>query len=186
MKLLNKLFRTNIKDQKGEVLSLSKGFTLIELLIYVAIFSSLIGVLSNAFGSILDAQLESKSYSAVDQDGRYILAKLSYDFRSADSAETVHNSYISPSASSSGTTLHMVINSIDTTYNLNDGYLKIINNIGANNLNSSETKVSNLSFQRIGPGDNKDTVRVSFTLTSVAKRGAKQDVKDFQTTLSMP
>src|ERR1035437_6940241 len=80
----------------------------------MSILSMLILVLSNVFSSIIDSQVESKAYSAVDMDGRYILAKLAYDFQSADS---LHDSLVIPAPGASGNTLKININSVDYIYN---------------------------------------------------------------------
>src|SRR5664279_2189876 len=95
------------------VKKLNKGFTLIEFLIFMSVLSTLLLVLTNVFSSILDSQLESKAYSSVDMDGRYILAKLAYDFQNADS---YHDSILLPAAGVSGSTLKININSVDYIY----------------------------------------------------------------------
>src|SRR5579859_4809889 len=61
-----------------------KGVTLIELIIYMGIFSTLLMVLVQLFGSIVNVSLESQSNSSVSQDSRFILSRMSYDIRLAD------------------------------------------------------------------------------------------------------
>lgn len=165
----------------------SQGFTLIELLLYMLIFPTLLLVLSSLFASIMTARLEAGSYTSVDKDGRYIMAKLIYDFQSADSAVPATNYIETPVANASGSLLKIWINSISNTYSLSaNGDLELNNNLGINKLNSSDSTVSNLTFQRIGAGTNRDTVRVSFRLTSKISRQNGPEFRDFQTTLSMP
>src|SRR3990172_1905169 len=54
------------------------GFTLIEIIIYMALLSIFLLTLTDIFVSILDVQLESDATSAVEQDGRFILSRISY------------------------------------------------------------------------------------------------------------
>jgi type II secretory pathway pseudopilin PulG len=158
---------------------LMKGFTMVELLIYMGLLSILIGILSTIFVSIINTQLESSATSSVEQDGRYILARLIYDTQSAQQivAPTIPGS---PSA-----TLQIRVNSIDYTYSLNNGNLQIASSSATNVLNSANTSVSGLSFQRLGNGDNNDTIRLNFTVTSKTKRSGNTENRSFQTTLGL-
>lgn len=58
---------------------MKKAFTLIELLIYMALVGLFLVVLTNMLVTILETQAESAAVSLVDIDGRFILARLSYD-----------------------------------------------------------------------------------------------------------
>ena len=62
-----------------------RGFTLIELIIYGGMLSILLGVFVTLFGSIVDAQLDSQATSSVQQDGQFIMTKLSHDIMNASS-----------------------------------------------------------------------------------------------------
>ena len=157
-----------------------KGFTLIELILYVGILSILIGVLSTIFGAIIDVQLNSASTSAVDQDGRYIISKLSYDFKEA----TASAQPALPGNTTSSLTLQIPGNALNYTYSLDpNGNLLLVNDDGSNQLNSSDTEVSNLSFTRIGSGGDDDTIRINFTVTSRINQPSGEETQSFQTTL---
>ncbi len=159
---------------------INKGFTTIELLVYMGILSFLIMILSTIFVSIVDVQLDSKSTSDVDQDGRYILARLAYDFGSAQSVASP-----STPGSSSGT-LQISINSINYTYNLDgSGNLQLTNNLGTNNLNSINTTIPSITFQRIGNGGINDTIRVTFTVKSTTQRHTVPEQRTYQTTFGI-
>ena len=155
--------------------NLQAGFSLVEMLIVMGLMSILLMVLTDMFVSVLDIQTESESHSAVTQDGRFILARLSYDLNHASSIST-------PAAlGGSGSTLAVVIGGVTYTYALSIGNLQLTNDQGTNNLNSSETTISALNVQRLGIAA-KDTVKISFTVTSVAKAKQGVDVKTFTTT----
>lgn len=155
-----------------------RGFTQIELLLSMGILMILIGVLTTVFGQILDVQLESKAISSVDQNGRYILARLTHDMQQATSIVTP----ASPGQSSE--TLQIQINSINYTYTATPGgNLVLTNNNGTNVLNSQAASISALTFLRIGNGNNNDTIRVSFIVTTRTKRVQGIEQKSFQTTL---
>ena len=155
----------------------NKGFTTIELLLYMGILTILISFLSSLFGSIIDTKLEAESTSSVDQDGRYILAKLAYDMQSA----TV---IASPSAGTQGSSLQIVSNGVTNVYGLSgSGNVQVTRNNQTDSLNSSDTNISDLTFRRIGNGDNNDTIQMQFTVTSKIKRRANtSEIKTFKTT----
>jgi type II secretory pathway pseudopilin PulG len=157
------------------------GFTLTELLLYMGLLIILITILSQVFVSILDVQLESKSTSSVELDGKYIITKLIHDMQSMQTNPPVSDSIVTPSTPGEITnTLNFKVNSINYIYSLNSGNLEL----NSNNLNSVDTTVSALQFTRIGAGTNKDTIRVNFTLTSKTKRNSGPETRNYQTTIS--
>ncbi len=169
-------FLKNIQQRTNQ-----KGVTLIELLMYMALLTILVTLISGIFASVLDSQLEAEASSAVDQDGRYLMAKLTRDMQSA-------SAITQPAAGQQGSTLQITVNSINYTYTSNgSGNLQLTNNNGTDNLNSFGTSVSNLNFQRIGSGGTNDTIRVSFTVTSRTKRssGPQNETRNFETTLGL-
>ncbi|HUQ84939.1 MAG TPA: prepilin-type N-terminal cleavage/methylation domain-containing protein [Candidatus Limnocylindrales bacterium] len=158
-----------------------KGFTLIELVMSMGILSILIGVMTTLFGQIIDTSLDSQSTSGIDQDGKFVIARLAYDMQRA--SEIVIPA--TPSATTSAS-LTIKINPIDYTYALDgSGNLQLTNDLGVNSLNSNATQVSDLSFQRLGVGNRTDTVQVKFRLTSKIKQTKGIETKSFQTTLGL-
>ena len=169
-----------IRNLKLEIRNSKKGFTLVELLIYMGLLSIILVVLSQIFGSVLDAQLESQATSSVHRDGRFILSKLTYDVHRA-------NSIVLPaSLGTSSTSLQLDISGINT-YSLNNGNLELTSGLETNNLNSGDTTVSNLTFTRIGNSvaNAKNTVRITYTITSRIVRPKGLETKDFQTTIGI-
>ncbi|OGG12523.1 hypothetical protein A3D77_01155 [Candidatus Gottesmanbacteria bacterium RIFCSPHIGHO2_02_FULL_39_11] len=153
------------------------GLTLIELIIYVTILLTLLAVTTKIFSSLIDSQLETSQTSSVEQDSRYIFARLSSDISRATSITT-------PSllGQTSGT-LTLVINGLNSTYSLNGNNLELSDNYGLYQLNSFGSTVSNLSFQRLGNASGKPSIKVTFTLSSTAKRNSQSEVKTYSTTI---
>ena len=140
-----------------------RGFTLIELLLAMALMGGFIIVLTSIFSAAVSVQSESQAASSVDQDGRFILSRLHYDISRADSIST-------PAAlGASGSQLTLVIGGVANTYVLGSGNLQLTNDTGTSALNGSETSLSNLSVQRLGNSGGKETIRLSFTITSKAR-----------------
>lgn len=153
------------------------GFTLVELLLVMALFAMLLTMITDMFTSVLDVRKESEANAAVSADGRYILSRLSYDIAHASSVTTP------ASLGASGATLAIVVNGVTQSYSLSGSSLQLTNSSGTNNLNSSETTVSAVNFQRIGNPSGKDTIRFSFTLTSVARQQQGQLTETFISTV---
>jgi len=159
----------------------TKGFTLIEMLMYMGLFLILVGILLNIFLSILDTQLSSDTNSSVDQNGRYILARLIYDIQRAQAITT-------PSIPGQSTnTLQITANSINYSYALDtNGNLQITdttNHIGPDNLNQYDASISALTFSRLGNTGGENTIQIGLTITSRTKKRNGPEVKVFQTTI---
>ncbi len=99
---------------------MKKAFTLIELLIYMALVGLFLVVLTNMLATILETQAESVAASLIDIDGRYLLARLSYD---------ANNVVLNPQS-----------------YSVVDGNLQA----GGVRLNSYDSMVSGWSVTRVG------------------------------------
>lgn len=162
------------------------GFTITESLLYMGLLIILITILSSVFSSILDVQLESKSTSSVELDGRYILSRLMYDMHKMQTDAPVNDAITTPSGPGiTSSTLSFKVNSINYSYGLNNGDLELVNNNGTKKLNSSLTSVSGLQFTRIGAGSNMDTIQVSFTVTSKINRNSGPESRSYRTTIGL-
>lgn len=159
----------------------TKGFTLIELLMASGILIVLMGMFTGIFNSVLDAGLDSNATASVDQDGRYIIARLIYDAQRASQIVTP----VSP-GSTTYPSLTLKINSVDHTYSLDGfGNLQLNNDLGINKLNSYSIRIHDLTFQRIGIGDATDTVQVKFNITSKIQEASGSETRALQTTLGL-
>lgn len=161
-----------------------KGYTLLELLIYMGIFSTVIVVLTNVFSQILDLQLESKSTSSVETDGGFILARLMYDLNQVQGGS---NLLIPASLGQTASTLQFVSNSVNYTYSL-DGSNNLIltnNTSGTSDmLNSYDTQITSVSFQRLGNTGGRNSIQVVFTIASRTTRSSGPETRSYQTTVA--
>jgi prepilin-type N-terminal cleavage/methylation domain-containing protein len=157
-----------------------RGLTLVELIVSMGLMSIFMLVLTDIVVAVGDVQTESEAASAVAQDGRYILARLSYDVQRAESIATP------PFVGASSTQMVLTIGGGTAyTYALSGGNLRLTANSLTDNLNSSETTVSGFSIQRYGNSGGKHTLTISFTLTSTATRDTGAEVKTFTTTVGV-
>jgi prepilin-type N-terminal cleavage/methylation domain-containing protein len=158
----------------------NKGFTLIEFLIYIGLFSILLTITLQMYASIFEVQVESQATSSVASDGKFIMGRFSYDLNRASSIVTPD--YLgTPSAS-----FEVMADAANLRYSLSNGNLILENTtLGTTDqLNTGDTSVSNLSFVRLDGGD-KDTVQVTFTLTSSSVMKGGAEVKTFQTSAGL-
>lgn len=155
-----------------------KGFTLVELLIFMGLLSIILFVLTDMLASSLEAGSQVYTFSHVQQDGRYILAKLIYDINQASAINT-------PARGSQSNVLQIVINGNTQTYLINSANLRLTNNGGDYLLNSYDTEISNLNFNHIGNVGGKGTIQISFTVTSKTITNVGKEIKSFQTTVGL-
>lgn len=129
-----------------------RGSTLVELLVYMAILTTVMAFVTDFLLQTVETRLEIQAKSSMEQDQRFILSRLTYDIRRADSITTP----------ASGTTnnLVLVINGATYSYQLTILNFQLTNDSGTFNLNSSDIEVSSLSFQRL-----EDTIKITMTLT---------------------
>jgi prepilin-type N-terminal cleavage/methylation domain-containing protein len=161
------------------IIKYNKGFTLIELLIYMGIFSILLVVLTQIFISSLNTQLESEAVSSVEQDSRFILARMSYDIQRASQVS------LPAALGEQGNTLKLLISGTNYTYDVNSGNLQLDIGGTANKLNSFDTNISNLTFQRLGNIGGTNSIKIGFTVTSKVQRSSGPEIKNVQTVLGL-
>ncbi len=164
----------------------SKGFTLIEMLLYMGLLGLFITVMGAVFQEILQTSLSSTATSVVQQDGKYILARIGYDVRRAKDVTVP-----APGQSASSLTLVILENGQDVEYQYNmSGSGVSLSRAGlATPIQSNETRLSQLTFTRIGnsgsmPGA-KDTIQVTMLLESIGEVPSSLENMQFQTTYSL-
>lgn len=154
------------------------GHTVVEISIYMILISLFIMLITQTFVTILNTRLETRSYSHVGQDGRYILTRLAYDMRRASLVTTP------ASQGDSGNTLVLTIDGSPATYSLTSGILSVDYGSGDQALNGSGTVISDLSFTRLGSGI-QATIQTTFTVTSTTQESQEAETRDFQTTTAI-
>lgn len=164
--LFHKLFRIN--EEK------SKGSTLIEITVYTFLLLSFLIILSEAFFSILDLGKETESASNIEQDSRFISARLQYDISNADSVTIPVNT------GDQSSLLEVIIGGANHTYAPSGTNLLLTDDSGSDQLNSFYTRVSNLSFTRLGNTGGKNIIKVNFTLTGTTEIASGQETQNFQ------
>ena len=164
---------------------MKKGFTIVELIIYIGLFSTVLVILTQIITSTLNIQLESQSLSTVEQDGRYILSRFSYDIPKATSI-SVPTTF---GEINKTTDLQIKINGIIYHYYLNSGNL-ILDYPPSNSvqLNSFDSTISNLYFTRYNsssPGDSLDSIQIGFVVSSKSQPKSGPQTRSFKTVLGL-
>ena len=155
----------------------SAGYTLVEMLIYMGLLSIIMVILLQLFTSLIDIQLDTRDSSVVEQDSKYILARLFYDIHRADSIA-------SPGPLGTTTnTLQLAAGGTSYTYDIQNGNLYLVTS-QSDQLNGVDTTISNLSFKRIGNTDGKHLILVTYTVTSKINT-TTPEVKNVSTTIGM-
>lgn len=169
--------------QRLRGIQFTKGFTLLELLIYMGLFTVLISILAGVFTAVLNVQLESQAVSSVQQDGRYILSKLSYDLHQVQNSSDVTTPATIGQTSSS---LQITINSTNYLYAVDgSGNLTITSGGSTDQINSYDTNISGFSVTRLGSSGNNPTFRIQFTITSRVEKNSGYETQSFDTTLGI-
>jgi len=152
------------------------GFTLVELMVYSSILVIFLYIMTALASQLLEVQLESETTSALTEDSRFILNRFSYDIARASSV-------VQPASFGAQTpTLVLQIGQATYTYAVQNGNLTLTDPTETAALNSYGSSVSNITFQRYGNVNGKPSVRLTFTLTSVAKRAGGAETHDYEAT----
>jgi len=158
---------------------IKNGFSLIELILYGALLSVFLVVMTDLFVTSLDVKLESEATSATEQDGRYILSKFISESSQADDVLVPIN------IGDTSDQLQVAINGQVHTFFLANGDLMLTDASTSARMNSSETTISNVTFERIGNESGKNSIRIAFVVTSVTQRNSGPETRSFQTSIGL-
>lgn len=158
----------------------NQGFTIIELIVYMGLFSILVGIITSVFVSLLNNQFTAETTASTDENGKYILARLTYDIAQAQNV-------VVPGATGTQTNnLQLTINNINYSYSLDSSgnfqIKDITDNLPAYNLNDYDATVSGLLFKKIGNTGGKSTIQVNFSVVSNTVQKTEQ-TKAYETTI---
>jgi len=160
------------------------GFTLIEFLLYIGILVTILALTGGFLWNIIFGSIKEASYQEVQENGRFILAKITQEVKKATGIN-------SPLAGATSTTLSlaMAATSTDpTVFDLVNGQLKITRGAsGPYELTSDQITVSNLRFTNLSYPDTPGTIRIEITLEHVnpGNRIEYQASADFKSTVSL-
>jgi hypothetical protein len=152
----------------------SKGITIVELLIYLGLSTILLLILSQFFVSILDESFATQNYSAVQDDGRYIMARLRYQISSADSITLPVN------LGETSTSLQLATGGITYNYFVRDE--KFYYSVGTTEalMSSLDSKVTDVSFTKLGNVGGKPVVNIAFTISAGIEGTAQYESQTYK------
>lgn len=150
--------------------------TFVEVLITMGLLSILLVLFATLFTASIDVQVGSHSYSAVSNDGRFVLARLDYDIARASAVTTP------ASLGSSASSLTLTISGGSYTYSIANGRLQLISPAGTDYLTSDGDAISNLTFTKLGNSGGLETIQYSLTLTGDGTNGSNRDIQTFSST----
>lgn len=162
-----------MKNNNSKI-KLRKAFTLIELILFMGIFSILIVVFTDIFITSLKTKSLAESTAYVNQDGRFLLTKLTSDINNA-------NSITAPDLGSTSSTLSLILYGQPVTFQINNGNLELIDSGGTHVMNSFNTTITNLAFTRLGNADGKNSIRINMTVESKTKTNNRSQIINLET-----
>lgn len=157
----------------------SLGFSLVELIIYMGLSTVILTVITGLFISVLESQTKSQVTSAMEQDGQYILSKITYEIYQADEITTP------ASLGEQGSQLQVTTSGQPISFQLNDQTLSITKNSVTSQLHSSLTQVTEFQVSRLGNVDGLQAISILFTLDSLNQTASSAQTKQYQTTVSL-
>lgn len=171
-----------------------KGFTLIEILVYFALLGLFLTSTTNFYLTILHNSIDEISVGSVNQDARYILAKLAYEIRNSDGLRypTSPGEISSESCSgtdSQGLVLWVTKNSTDKKICINGSNQLVLRKSDGNQyvLNSSETIVTAFQARYLGVSGKTPSIELDFTLrsTTMGKGADPTNEKNYSLTVAL-
>lgn len=142
----------------------NKGITLLEVLLYVVLAVIILGVIASFMITFLSTSVKSEVIRSVNEQGSFAMDSMTKDIRAADAIT-------SPTASSTATTLSIVIGATTTTYSLNNGILEKTTGSTTQQITNSDSLVSNLQFKNDSRSGSEGVVRIQFNVSANADTG---------------
>ncbi len=156
-----------------------KGVTIAELVVYMGILSIVLLLFVQLFALIVNKQLETESVSSVQQDSNYLLLKFNHDFQQMDSIT------LPSQPGQTSLVLKCATNMLETQYLVENQRLIASTSGTKIQLNGYDTIVSNPLFIRLGNGSSNDVVRITFDITSKAKKQSGSEYYQFNSTFGL-
>ena len=163
---------------------MKKGFTLVEILIYIAILGLVLASITGFFLNTISANLKENSYQEVQQNGRFVMTKITQETKKAIGIN-------SPVPGSYGNSLSLVMSDSNlnpTVFDLNNGKLRIAQGSSAPvDLTTDQVLVTNLQFTNLSYAGTPGTIRTEMTIEYLnpANKSEYQASLDLKTTVSL-
>lgn len=163
-----------------------QGFTLIDLTIYSGLLGILLVILSDIFISVVHLQLSSGSQGAVEQNGTYVLSRLTYDLRRTTQ---IQSPLIGETVATLSATIRIGAQDVPYTYELQNQNLVMTIGTQTTQINSSDTIITDFSVKKIGNSAQfvtaKDTVQIGFTVHSRGTVSDSRKERSYNTVISL-
>ncbi|MBI4038377.1 prepilin-type N-terminal cleavage/methylation domain-containing protein [Candidatus Daviesbacteria bacterium] len=151
-----------------------RGFTFIEVILYVAIITIVMSALIPFAWSVIEGGVQSSSQQEVFSQARFVSERIKYEIRNANGINSVSPTNISLAVSPPAND--------PTIIDLAAGNIRIkLGAASAVNLNSTDTKITTLTFTNYSSADNKTKhIQFSFTIDDNYPSGrAEYDVPSY-------
>lgn len=156
------------------------GFTFIEAILYIALIGIVMSAIIPFSLNIITGGAKSSIQQEVSSQARFVSEKIKYEIRNADDIDTLNSNFGSNFALNPSHKLSLNYPSPDnpTVISVSSGKVQLKKGSGnAVDLNSADTKVTDLTFTNNSSADNK-TKNLTFTLSLESNyAGQRQEYK---------
>lgn len=160
-----------------------KGASLIELILYFALLGIILTVVVDIIIRTSEFSLASSAKASLQQDGAFLINRLSFDIHRAETLDNLLN----PGDSSTST---LVLTSSSNTYTYtHTGTDLELQETGATTrttlVNSTRVTVNSISFEHVGNTNGKPTVKITFEIESATKVKGGSVKQTFETVVGL-
>jgi len=181
------LFKLSSKNNQGftflrkAVPEQGEGFTLIEILIYFGLLSVILIFVVDLFLNVGEFSISSRAEKQLQEDGSFILNRLSYDIQRADSILQPTN------FGEDENSLSLQIGSETVSYSLSGTALLLSETVSgrSGSLNSNLTRLNTVFFRKVGSAQTKPTIKINLQLEYVDPTKQGNAVKNFETVVGL-
>ena len=158
------------------------GFTFIELILYVSIVTIMLTSIIPFAWSIIGSGVKSSTQQEVFSQARYVSERLKYEIRNATGIDVASSNFDVNLANNSSQKLRLTeqspVNTLDISVTTAGQAQLDPGNDVPYTINSTDTKVTDLTFTNYTSSDNK-TKHIGFTLTIISNySGSRQEFKE--------